>query len=269
MKAFVGEVHKTPVASVHADHHGDVGRGDLVEQPGGREGEVRNPERVLGKGVKGFGRQGKEAVHIDLQAVLGARVALRALPGHRLLEGIGPGLLPPLAAPAIPPVAWVHLPGDVGEGVGAQELTRRGHDGPVEERVGLGVQEVHHDVQRSRGLAAQGHTGSVAAESCDVVTHPTESSLLILVRQDGRGDVLIPVLDRRVPCIAEHAKPVVQGHHHSIGHAGEVSAIQMLVVGTTKEVHASRQPHQHGEVLRALAGFVVRHEDVEVQAVLR
>eukprot|EP00411_Alexandrium_monilatum_P009677 CAMPEP_0175312628 /NCGR_PEP_ID=MMETSP0093-20121207/67459_1 /TAXON_ID=311494 /ORGANISM="Alexandrium monilatum, Strain CCMP3105" /LENGTH=176 /DNA_ID=CAMNT_0016609295 /DNA_START=18 /DNA_END=545 /DNA_ORIENTATION=- len=166
----------------------------LSSQEGGRgspESTAQTPRR--GQGTL---REGEEAVDLNLEVALGALGALGALPRHCLGEGRRPCLLPPLVPLRVPPVARVQLPGGVGEGVGTQNLARRGHHGPVEELVGLWVEEVHRYVGPCRGLAAQGHALRVPTESGNVILRPLQGNLLVLVRQHRCGVVLVPVLER-------------------------------------------------------------------------
>mmetsp|Transcript_53507 Transcript_53507/g.152471 ORF Transcript_53507/g.152471 Transcript_53507/m.152471 type:complete len:274 (+) Transcript_53507:712-1533(+) len=149
---LVVQVHKAAVAAVHAQHDGDLRRGhrSVWCQPCGRVWEIRKLVGILPERVQGLGRKGENAVYVDLDAVLGAPVALRAAPRHGRGEGAAPGVLPVAVALLVPHVRRVQVVGGVRDDVRSHDLARGRDQRAVEEHVGLGVEQVHDDVGRAR-----------------------------------------------------------------------------------------------------------------------
>ena len=112
----------------------------------------------------------------------------------------------------------------------------------------LGQRGGHQDADRvcTRRLAEQGDVGGVAPKTCDVGFDPAQRRKLILQAVIARWPFTIEI---GMGEVAEHAKPVVERHHHR-ALPGQHCAIDRRIGGRAELEAAAMHPHHHRAFLR-------------------
>ena len=134
----------------------------------------------------------------------------------------------------------------------------------MEQSLALGRPDHGRDHDGSRRFTGDGHPPRIAAEGRDILLHPSERRLQVHHSVIARGVMRRLSRQFRMREKAEHAQPVVVGHHHRALPRQLLSVVARLGAGPSREPSAVG-PHDHGQ---AIGRRFRRGPDVEVQAIL-